>query len=224
VHLGHLSARARVLLGAGRRRAAEAKLVVVNHALLARASDAEGILPPFDALIVDEAHRLEGVLSSQLERAVSRHRIDELLRLTGSASGGRRGGAGLLGRVRSFALPLLDSGSPTRERLHGDLDRLSERAELLRNDAEQLFARIAFGGDGAPAASPYSRRVRHQSSEQLLGRDLQTLDVVLEHARHYGDVLRRAAGVLGLVEGRGEAGDALQAELETVGARSAGAA
>ena len=167
-----------------RRRAAEAKLVIVNHALLARASDAEGILPPFDALIVDEAHRLEGVLSSQLERAVSRHRIDELLRLTGSASGGRRGGSGLLGRVRSFALPLLDSGSPTRERLHGDLDRLSERAELLRSDAEQLFARIAFGGDGAPAASPYSRRVRHQSSEQLLGRDLQALDVVLEHARH----------------------------------------
>ena len=29
-----------------RRRAAEAKLVIVNHALLARASDAEGILPP----------------------------------------------------------------------------------------------------------------------------------------------------------------------------------
>jgi len=202
-----------------RRRAAEAKLVVVNHALLARATDAEGLLPPYDALIVDEAHRLEGVLSSQLERAVSRHRIDELLKLTGSVTGGRRGGAGLLGRVRSFALPLLDSGSPARERLHTDLDRLTTRADELRHDAEALFARIAIGGEGAPSPSPYSRRMRHRGSEQLLGKDLQALDVVLEHARHYGDVLRRAAGALGLVEGKGEVGEELQAELETIGAR-----
>ena len=93
-----------------RRRAAEARLVIVNHALLARAADADGLLPPYDVLVVDEAHRLEGVLSSQLERAVSRHRIEELLRLTGTFAGGRRG-TGLLSRVRSFVLPLLD-GAP----------------------------------------------------------------------------------------------------------------
>lgn len=201
-----------------RRRAADARLVVVNHALLARASDAEGLLPPFDALIVDEAHRLEGVLTSQLERAVSRHRIDELLRLTGSISGGKRGGTGLLARVRSYALPLLDSGSPGRARLHEDLDRLSERADALRADADALFERMALAGEGT--GSPYGRRVRHRGVEQLFGRDLGALDVVLEHARHYGEVLRRAASAIQIAEPRaGSAGEELQAELETIGAR-----
>jgi Rad3-related DNA helicase len=66
-----------------RRRAAEARLLVVNHALLARSAESEGILPEFDVLVVDEAHRLEGVLLSQLERSVSRHRFEELLRALG---------------------------------------------------------------------------------------------------------------------------------------------
>ncbi|HEV2106023.1 MAG TPA: DEAD/DEAH box helicase, partial [Candidatus Eisenbacteria bacterium] len=73
-----------------RRRAGEARLTVVNHALLARAAEADGLMPPADVLIVDEAHRLEGVLASQLERSVSRHRIEELLRQTGAGSGRRR--------------------------------------------------------------------------------------------------------------------------------------
>jgi len=198
-----------------RRRAAEAKLVVVNHALLARASSADGLLPPFDVLVVDEAHRLEGVLSSQMERAASLHRVDELLRLTGSFAAARRG-VGLLGRMRSFALPLL-SASSSRERLFADLEQLSERAEHLHRDAESLFARFALGrseGDGM-----YAKRVRHREAEELLGRDLQALEVVLEHARRHADVLGRAAGSLLSVEPRGEASEELAAELETVSAR-----
>jgi Rad3-related DNA helicase len=161
-----------------RRRAAEAKLVVVNHALLARASSADGLLPPFDVLVVDEAHRLEGVLSSQMERGASLHRVEELLRLTGSFTAGRRG-VGLLGRMRSFALPLLGASS-AREQLFQDLEQLSERADHLRRDAEALFARFALGrseGDG-----PYAKRVRHREAAELLGRELQSLEVVLEHA------------------------------------------
>ncbi len=199
-----------------RRRASEAKLVVVNHALLARASSADGLLPPFDALIVDEAHRLEGVLSSQLERSASRHRIEELLRLTGASTTGRRSG-GLLARVRTFALPLLDR-SPARERLHDDLERLGGRADDLRGDADTLFARLAVAG--GPGEGPYGRRLRHQGTEQLLGRELQLLEIVLEHARTYAEVLRRAASSMQVAEGsKGEASEELQAELETVSAR-----
>ena len=200
-----------------RRRASEAKLLIVNHALLARATDAEGLLPPFEVLIVDEAHRLEGVLSSQLERTASRHRIDELLRLTGSLGSGRRG-TGLLARVRSFTMPLLDAASPTRERLHGDLDRLTGRADELRADAEALFTKLAIAPSG-PSTSPYSKRTRHRDAGELFGRDLQALDIVLEHARFYGDVLRRAASALSGAESKGEASEELQAELETIGAR-----
>jgi Rad3-related DNA helicase len=219
-----------------RRRAAEAKLLIVNHALLARAVGADGLLPPYDVLIVDEAHRLEGVLSSQLERTVSRHRIEELLRLTGTFSGGRRG-AGVLARVRAYALPLL-SGAPARERLVADLERLDARVEATRADADTLFARLAVavakpgggggGGGGDVANGGYARRVRHHDMEGLLGRDLQPLEVVLEHARTFADVLRRAATGVQLAasggasgaEPRGESIQAeLEAELETVSAR-----
>src|SRR5262245_60824863 len=69
-----------------RRLATESRMLVVNHALLARAVDSEGIVPEFDVLVVDEGHRLEDVVISQLERSVSRHRFDELVRALG---GGR---------------------------------------------------------------------------------------------------------------------------------------
>ena len=74
-----------------RRQAGQAPLVVANHALLALSGEREGLLPDFDLLVVDEAHRLEGVLLAQLERSVSRHRIEEVLRLIGS---GRAANAG----------------------------------------------------------------------------------------------------------------------------------
>ncbi|HEY6866268.1 MAG TPA: DEAD/DEAH box helicase, partial [Candidatus Eisenbacteria bacterium] len=74
-----------------RRQAAQARLLVVNHALLALSGEVEGLVPDFDVLVVDEAHRLEGVLVAQLERSVSRHRVEELLRMVGSGRGGGRG-------------------------------------------------------------------------------------------------------------------------------------
>src|SRR6185503_10780895 len=180
---------------------------------------ADGLLPPYDVLIVDEAHRLESVLSSQLERAVSRHRIEELLRLTGTFSGGRRG-AGLLARVRAFAMPLLVD-PPARERLLAELERLDARAEATRGDADALFTRLAVATGARDGG--YARRVRHHDMEGLLGRDLQPLEVVLEHARTFADVLRRAATGVQVADdggaGRGDASTELVAELETVSAR-----
>ncbi|HET7224121.1 MAG TPA: DEAD/DEAH box helicase, partial [Candidatus Eisenbacteria bacterium] len=103
-----------------RRLAAQARIVVVNHALLALSGGIEGLLPEFDVLIVDEAHRLEGVLLQQLERSVSRHRIEELLRLVGT---GRRGTGGLLARVRAWSLPLFETAGADAT----ELERLAAR-------------------------------------------------------------------------------------------------
>jgi Rad3-related DNA helicase len=198
-----------------RRRAAEARLLIVNHALLALAADADGLLPPADALVVDEAHRLEGVLSSQLERSVSLHRIEELLRLTGSWGDGRRA-SGLLARARAFAAPLLVTDRAL-ERLAGDLERLSASADELRRDAGALFARLAV--DRPAEDGPYARRVRHHDLDGLLGRELQLLEVVLEHARRHADLLRRGAGVLPASDPRGAAAEELGAEMETLALR-----
>ena len=94
-----------------RRQASESALVVVNHALLALSGEVEGLLPDFDVLIVDEAHRLEGVLLSQLERSVSRHRFEEALRMLGSARA-RGGSGGLIARLGTYTAPLLRRGGP----------------------------------------------------------------------------------------------------------------
>src|ERR1044072_6983077 len=73
--------------------------------------------------------------------------------------------------------------------------------------------------------SPYAtlfRSVRHRDAGELFGRELQSLEVVLEHARAYSDVLRRTAGSVRVAEdgkAAGAAAEELQGELETVSAR-----
>jgi Rad3-related DNA helicase len=127
--------------------------------------------------------------------------------------------------VRAFTVPLLD-GAAARERLLGDLERLDARAERARVDADALFSRLAVAAPGRD--SGYARRVRHHDMESLLGRDLQPLEVVLEHARTYSDVLRRAALGVQLAASGGTTGadlrgqsmqGELEAELETISAR-----
>lgn len=202
-----------------RRAAGEARLTVVNHALLARAAEAEGLLPEFDVLVVDEAHRLEGVLASQLERGVSRGRFEELLRLTGSGRPARRGrGAdshgGLLARARALVLPLM-LGDEARARLFEDLERLGPRADETRTDAGDFFAALATGGE---ARGPYGQRRRYRTQRELLGTDLDGLDVLLAHCRVFAGVLRRAAGAC-VAADAGQPGEELSAELENVALR-----
>lgn len=197
-----------------RRRAGEASVVVVNHALLARAAESDGLLPEADVLIVDEAHRLEGVLVSQMELGVSRHRFDELVRLTGSLTGGRRTGGGLLSRLRSLLLPLLAPGE-AREALYADLERLQQRGEDVRGEADDLFRRVA---PPAEKAGRYGVRRRYRSTAELLGRDLEPLDRLLEHCRTFSNTLRRAASAA-LASEAGAAGEELAGELEMVAGR-----
>ena len=68
-----------------RERAVEADLVVVNHHLLcADLAVKEGsygeVIPPYDTLILDEAHLLEDVATQYFGVSVSSHRVEELSR------------------------------------------------------------------------------------------------------------------------------------------------
>jgi Rad3-related DNA helicase len=202
-----------------RRQAGESALVIVNHALLALSGEVEGLLPEFDVLIVDEAHRLEGVLLSQLERSVSRNRFEETLRLLGSgrarARVGRGGatGGGLLSRLAAYAAPLLSSGEPLNGEGQRVLGDLSERMSRCRADVERLFERLAPEGGSAGA---YGARSRHHSAAELLGRDLEPLEAVLGHCSSFTGALQRLALPL---EATGGAGADLAAESLQVAAR-----
>lgn len=199
-----------------RRVAAQARIVVVNHALLALSGEVDGLLPDFDVLIVDEAHRLEGVLLGQLEVSVSRHRIEEALRLLGT--GRRRGAgvpAGLLARVRGFALPLFAARGADEER--DELDALGKRVTQARQDADRFFAAIEPRGE---RHAVYGARERYHSALELLGRDLEPLEAVLSHCNRFSRSLHLLAeGLEGL--GGGAAAEDLSGELEQVAGRFA---
>jgi len=191
-----------------RREAAEASLLIVNHALLALAGEVEGLLPPFDVLVVDEAHRLEGVLLGQLECAVSRGRFEETLRLIGT--GVRRGGrgGGLLGRVRGWR-----SGTFAVPGSLGDLDRLGERVENLRRDVDRLFEALEPSGE---RHAIYGLRQRYRRGGELLKDGYETLEAVLTG----GSTLARSLAQAGaLLSAEGGAAVELSAECDQLAGR-----
>ena len=117
----------------GARRAAEAAhVVVVNHALLLSDMKAEGkVLPPYDHVVIDEAHHLEDVATDQLGWRLDRggllHFLDELW-----TTGGARIVGGLLAE-----LPNYWTGSAATP---GDLDRSEGFAAAIRPLVERARA------------------------------------------------------------------------------------
>jgi Rad3-related DNA helicase len=195
-----------------RRQAGESPIVVVNHALLARAAQVDGLLPDYDILIVDEAHRLEGVLLAQLERSVSRNRFEELLRTTGAAGTGR--GSGVLGRLRAFSRPTLERPE-TSGVASEDLDALARRSAECRADVETLFTLVE---PQRVREGPYGTRARYRSAAELLGGDLEPLERVHEHCLAFARRLHQWGSVL---DTGGASGAALElsAELDQASAR-----
>jgi DNA polymerase-3 subunit epsilon len=201
-----------------RRQAGAARLLVVNHALLALSGEVEGLLPEFDVLVVDEAHRLEGVLLGQLERSVSRNRFEDVLRMVGSGRGG--GGGGLLARVKRYALPLFGPGRAggSGPEAAGDLGALGSRVAVARADAERLFAGLE---PGEARHEIYGTRARYRSAGELLGRDLEPLEVMLSHCSAFARGLHRLAEQVGS-SGGAAAAEELAAELDEVSGRFLG--
>lgn len=127
-----------------RRRAAQADVVVVNHHLLAadlavrQASDnweEAAVLPPYQRLILDEAHHLEDVTAAHLGVQVSNRGVRRLL------SRLERNGKGLV--------PSLQRDLATTHDLlaRASLDLIRERllpgVQAARRAAEALFVRLA---------------------------------------------------------------------------------
>ncbi len=154
---------------AARTRAQDADLVIVNHALyfadlgVRERLDRPGVLPEHDAVVFDEAHRLEDAASSWLGGRVSRSAfsrlardVDRACREAGCAYPARaldradRAGAALLDAVvpasgrRRLRAPPTDRGRAFAERLievaealggaSDELDALAQRALAMAED------------------------------------------------------------------------------------------
>ena len=205
---------------AARRRAAEARLTIVNHALLALSGDGGGPLPEFDLLVVDEAHRLEGVLLSQLERSISRHRFEEALRLVGSGRSAVPGGApapgrGLAARVKGLMLPLFDAAR--REQAAAEVERLLERVARTRAAMQRFFEAVEPRG---ARHEVYGARERYRSARELIGADLDPLEQVLSECGGFAHALATLGAQVAEGGSRGGMGAAedLAAELERAAA------
>ena len=118
-----------------RRAAEQAQLLVVNHHLLfadlaIKGDHPGGVLPPYDAVILDEAHKIEDIATSFFGTQVSSTGIERLLRD--------------VERVLRAA------------RLHDDAKRPPPLVGRVREDARRLFAALgtAIAAEGPHNGTP----------------------------------------------------------------------
>jgi len=113
---------ARCFMVGARRNAADAAIVVTNHALLLAGSERQGqVLGPHEALVIDEAHQLEAVATEQL---------------------------GVTVRFADLALVLERLPSMPGSALGGDLERCRDAGQRLFGDAKGFMA-ARLGGEHA---------------------------------------------------------------------------
>ncbi len=116
---------------AARRRMEQGDLLICNHALffadLALRADGVGFLPPYDHVILDEAHRADEVAAEHLGLSLGRARLTHLLNLLYQPRHRR----GFLATLR------LKDGSTE------PIDRAIEQSLVCRDHGEALFGALA---------------------------------------------------------------------------------
>jgi ATP-dependent DNA helicase DinG len=128
-----------------RRRALEADIVIVNHHLLcADLAVKDGsygeVIPPYDTVILDEAHLLEDVATQYFGVTVSSHRFDDLCRDV----------------ERELSAAKLDAREVRSE------------AETLRHRADRFFRLLAMGRGQRLAPDWMTSRMTEESDALLL--------------------------------------------------------
>ncbi len=156
---------------AARERAATAELVVTNHALYladtairARRGGEGGVLPDHDAVVFDEAHRLEDAASTWFGGRVS---MGGLRRITRDVERWARerdeqAPARLLDEVERLGREVVagvDPGRGRRRLLTPDLDAISAAGAGLGATLRQLAERLDGAGEDADALARRARAV-----------------------------------------------------------------
>ncbi len=139
-----------------RRGAADAAIVVTNHALLLAANESQGqILGPYEALVIDEAHHLEAVATEQLGLAV---RLSDITLV--------------LDRLPSMP------GTP----LGIELERCREAGQRLFGDAKGFMAARLGGEHAANGKVGLSDAIRKDPGFALIERSAMHAIGVLQRA------------------------------------------
>ncbi|KAB8141266.1 DNA polymerase III subunit epsilon [Chloroflexia bacterium SDU3-3] len=148
-----------------RREAEAAHVVVANHALmLADLATEANVLPPYDHLVIDEAHNLEDVATDQLGFAVDQSGLLDFLDSL-FAEGGAAISSGLFAELPSR----LREGATTQ----GDMDTASEIARTLgptvtkaRASVYDCFNRLSIFMNEEAESTSYDPRLRLTPKER----------------------------------------------------------
>lgn len=168
-----------------RRKAQEARIVVVNHhlffadlALRSKGEEGVEVIPRYDAVIFDEAHALEDVATGHFGVRVSTYRLQELV------TDARRAAA-KQAALQSLLEPLIDA---VEGRAAGFFSSLEEASGLL-------FTQGRGRGDGVVRLAPGSLDgVAHQREELLLALE-ELSDATEEEEPALEAIARRCRGL-----------------------------
>ena len=152
-----------------RREQEKAQVLVANHHLLfahiAAGGNAGGVLPPFDALVIDEAHHAEDVAASYLGLEISNLSAAKLIELLSN----RKSGKTVISAVKW----------PQRGELES---RLNEVASEAREAIGRFFENLQIAMRFDDARSHTVRITRPNLISNELEEPLQRLETVLESA------------------------------------------
>ena len=154
-----------------RREQEKAQVLVANHHLLfahiAAGGNAGGVLPPFDALVIDEAHHAEDVAASYLGLEISNLSAAKLIELLSN----RKSGKTVISAVKW----------PERGELES---RLNEAATAAREAVGRFFENLQIAMNFDDARSHTVRITRANIISNELEEPLQSLESVIESALH----------------------------------------
>ncbi|RYG60968.1 ATP-dependent DNA helicase [bacterium] len=148
----------------------KAQILVANHHLLfahiATGGNAAGVLPPFDALVIDEAHSAEDVASSYLGMEISNLGTAKLIELIASR--------------RSHRTVLSASKIPNRAEIES---RLHDAAAEAREATERFFENLQMEVGFEPNRSS-NVRIKHRGLiSNELEQPLEKIEAVLKEGR-----------------------------------------
>lgn len=151
-----------------RRRAADADILIVNHSLLFSNIAADNaVLPRFRHLVIDEAHHVEQVATQSL--GINLSHLDLIGALAYLFRGFRaESGPGLLTQLRRKVGRPLPARPPIGSSSEDHLERLIDRVQAARSQADELFRLL------------YRLAEEHGATEEDGGRSLRLVPSLRE--------------------------------------------
>ncbi len=150
-----------------REKAERSHLVIVNHALLLADIGVEHrAIPPYNHLIVDEAHHLEDAVTQQLGYSVSAVRLQGMLNAIHNPRAPRS--RNLISQLQKHLTPV-ELGLEHLSEMGGMLNQVAEHVRRLEPHLARFWKDVAqfVEEHGTGENGPYSRRLRLTSSHRV---------------------------------------------------------